>query len=406
MTGSTGTLIPSPEDIRKYCEYYFPSNKNGFDILDAPDPVLSWLLGTLHRIPGPAPSLSAEEWEEMVSLLNPHGIIPYLTCLLTSMPPESQPPSHVRKAFVINYLQSSFHAEQALKQSVEVSMACEHEGINVLVLKSPAIGQIYYPEPGLRIGSDIDLLVSPEQYEKCREVLCGIGYDLRYDTHSVMPQFYHHACYYPPEKKASIIELHWRPLFLPGPGDRVNIPDLIARSQKIQTRYGHLYALDPPDALCYSSIHMSLFHEPVLRLSWVCDIKQIAEYITAKAIWPRVISRSAEWQSKSAVERAIGLASQWMGLTIPEEHSFSSWPEAGADEEYALSHMQKRREGKELLLHQILARMPTYPLKAKAMYHWVFRPDLIHDRFPHMRWWQYPVEYSRMLYCNYQQIRK
>ncbi len=292
-----------------------------------------------------------------------------------------------------------------MKQAEEVNMACENEGIRVLVLKSPAIGHTYYPEPGLRTGSDIDMLVAPEQYGICREVLCGLGYDLRYDTFRVMPRFYHHACFFPRKKDQQIIELHWRPLFLPGPGDSVSSSCLIARSERIQTLNGHIQRLDPADALLYLSIHMSLSHEPMLRLSWVCDIQRIGEYITSHALWPRVIARSVEWQGKNAVERAVGLARQWTGFNVPDEYDFSRWPEAGKDEEFALLHMQKRREGKELLLHQILARTPAYPMKVRAMYHWAFRPDLIHNSFPSLQWWEYPIRYAQILRKNYQQIR-
>ena len=293
-----------------------------------------------------------------------------------------------------------------MKQAEEVCMACENEGIRVLVLKSPAIGHAYYQEPGLRTGSDVDMLVAPEQYRSCREVLRGLGYDLRYDTFQVMPRFYHHACFFPRKKNQQVIELHWRPLFLPGPGENVNPAALIARSERIQTPNGYIRSLDPADALLYSAIHMSLFHEPMLRLSWVTDIQRIGEYITSRALWPKVMARSVEWQGKNAVERAVGLARQWTGFTIPDEYDFSHWPEAGKDEKFALSHMEKRREGKELLLHQILARMPTYPMKVRAAYHWAFRPDLIHDGKPDLHWWQYPGEYSRMFYHNFQQIRR
>lgn len=341
-----------------------------------------------------------------MNLLGPHGIIPYLSYLLSAMPPFCHPPSHIRRMFAVQYLKGSFHSDQAMKQAENVCMACEKNGIHVLVLKSPAIGHAYYPEPGLRTGSDIDILVAPEQYEQCRGVLCNLGYDLRYDTYRIMPRFYHHACYYPRKKNQQVIELHWRPLFLPGPGDSVDPVELIARSERIQTPHGHIQRLNPADALLYLSIHMSLFHEPMLRLSWVCDIERICEYITSHALWPRVKERSEIWQGRSAVERALGIAQQWTGLTLPDEYDLSSWPGAGADDEYARTHMQERRAGKELLLHQIIARMPTFSLKVRAMYHWAFRPDLIHDGFPSMKWWEYPIRYAQMFHNNYQQIRR
>ena len=75
-------------------------------------------------------------------------------------------------------------------------------------------------------------------------------------------------------------------------------------------------------------------------------------------------------------------------------------------DEFANYHMHERRAGKELLLHQIVAGMPTIPKKVRAIYHWVFRPDLIYGGHQNISWWETPFMHARMLYNNYRQIRK
>jgi hypothetical protein len=401
LRSSPGT----PATVRAFCREYFFSRKNGFELLDAPGPFLTWLISLLHGSPVTAPDLSNEVWSSLLALLAPHGVLPYLSHLVSKAPHDSRPPGFVVEKMKQSYIWSSYHTEHALKQSAEVSASCREEGVNVLVMKSPAIGLAVYPNAALRTGGDIDVLVSPDEYETCKKVLLEQGYELRYDTFRVMPEFYHHACYFPPDERYKVIELHWRPVFLPGPGDSVSARDLLARSGTLLTRYGEIRAFDPVDAFFYCAIHMSLFHEPVLRLSWVCDITRFADEITRRGVWPDVLRRSAEWQGRSAAKRATGLAGQWTGLQLPEEYDFPSWPVQGDDEIFAQDHMERRRAGKEFLLNQILARTPTVRNKVRATYHWMFRPDLIHDCHPGLSLWEYPSAYARQFYSNFRQIR-
>jgi hypothetical protein len=395
----------TPDMVRAFCREYFVSRKNGFELLDAPNPFLIWLISLLHGSPVHAPDLTDEAWRSHLVLLAPHGVLPYLSHLLSLAPPDSRPPDSILEKLKQSYIWSSYHTEHALKQSAEVCASCREAGVDVLVMKSPAIGLAVYPNTALRTGGDIDVLVSPDQYEDCKKVLLERGYVLRYDTFRVMQEFYHHACYFPPDERYKVIELHWRPVFLPGPGERVPVRDLMARSRTLPTRYGEIRAFDLVDAFFYGTIHMSLFHEPVLRLSWVCDITRYADEITSHGLWPDVIRRSMEWQGRSAAERAIGLAGHWTGLRLPEEYDFPSWPAPGSDELFAMDHMQRRRAGKALLLNQILARTPTVRNKIRATYHWMFRPDLIHDGNPGLSRWEYPSAYARQFYSNFRQIR-
>lgn len=402
--GNSGS-VPTPDDLRESCDEYFSSRKNGFELLSAPDGFITWLLSILHNRSDRAPVLTDEEWDRSVSLLAPHRILPYIAYHLQRMPGEMQPPARVGEILKKNLLWSSCISELAIRQAADVSTACTRAGIGTLVMKSPGTGLAVYPVPGLRTGGDIDLLVAPDQYHACREVLERLGYRTRYDSYRIFSDFYHHTCFFPPTRNDKVIELHWRPVFLPGPGGKVKAPDLIRRRRSLTTRHGDIAVFDLTDALFYHAIHMSLFHEPILRLSWVCDISLLAQEITSRNLWPEVIRACPAWEGRYGLERALSLASLWTGYRMPHEWDFSHWPAPGPDDLYAILHMRRRRAGRELLLHQILARTPTFRKKIRATYHWAFRPDLIHDTHPGMTWWESPGVYLRQLYENSLKIR-
>jgi hypothetical protein len=84
------------------------------------------------------------------------------------------------------------------------------EGIRSAVLKGPLLGEAIYGDPGRRISSDIDLLVSPRQLGAAVEVVRGLGYlapsDHVYDCRLPLIHFTlaHEQGELPP------VELHWR----------------------------------------------------------------------------------------------------------------------------------------------------------------------------------------------------
>jgi Uncharacterised nucleotidyltransferase len=83
-------------------------------------------------------------------------------------------------------------------------------GIRSAALKGPLLGEAIYGDPGRRVSSDIDLLVSPDQLRAAVEVVRGLGYgaptDHVYDSGLPLLHFAlaHERGELPP------VELHWR----------------------------------------------------------------------------------------------------------------------------------------------------------------------------------------------------
>ncbi len=83
-------------------------------------------------------------------------------------------------------------------------------GIRCTSLKGPLLGEAIYGDPGRRLSSDIDLLVSPEQLQAAVEVVRTLGYDAPTDyvQDCGLPRLHfvlvHGRGELPP------VELHWR----------------------------------------------------------------------------------------------------------------------------------------------------------------------------------------------------
>jgi hypothetical protein len=94
--------------------------------------------------------------------------------------------------------------------SLRISAMLAEAGIRSTALKGPLFGEAIYGDPGRRLSSDIDLLVSPEQLQTAVEVVRGLGYAAPTDhvEPSGLPQLHfvlaHERGELPP------VELHWR----------------------------------------------------------------------------------------------------------------------------------------------------------------------------------------------------
>ena len=94
--------------------------------------------------------------------------------------------------------------------SVRLSAMLADAGIRSSTLKGPILGEAIYGDPGRRISSDIDLLVSPEQLQAAVEVVRGLGYGAPTDyvQECGLPILHFVLVHQLGELPA--VELHWR----------------------------------------------------------------------------------------------------------------------------------------------------------------------------------------------------
>jgi Uncharacterised nucleotidyltransferase len=95
--------------------------------------------------------------------------------------------------------------------SLRISAMLAEVGIRSTALKGPLLGEALYGDPGRRLSSDIDLLVSPEQLQAAVEVVRGLGYAAPIDhveSSSGLPQL--HFVLVHERGDLPAVELHWR----------------------------------------------------------------------------------------------------------------------------------------------------------------------------------------------------
>lgn len=116
------------------------------------------------------------DWDEVVALATAHGVLPYLAATVRQAAWAGMVPEPVRHHLRLREAASALAQVACLDTLRPVFTALEARGLDLLVLKGPALACALYPRPGLRGFRDLDLLCQPDQMEAADAVLRALGY--------------------------------------------------------------------------------------------------------------------------------------------------------------------------------------------------------------------------------------
>ena len=287
------------------------------NLLSLPDDMLSYVIYCLRGEPVFAPTGDIKSWEQVIGVLSTHFIIPLLWYYLHDHPDSVLPPTRIREQMKYSYREASIRGLQIEHQIAGFLEPLRNKGIEPVILKGPALGYQVYPYPALRSGSDIDILIRPEQVEDTLAIFQDLGYSPHVDAHAASPHAFHHVVLLPPDRnKGLAVEVHWRLLFLPG---EITPPleELFRRAVRVRGTHGSFSALDIPDAFIYAATHMTIGHSAMVRLSWIADIFYLSQYLNAHQMWDVLFNLTDRGVLLAAVQRACKEAGFWFSPGAP-----------------------------------------------------------------------------------------
>jgi len=368
-------------------------------LLYTPDKLLSYILSVLRDETPHLPEVSRSKWSDLLALLNSHGILPLLYWKIGHLPPEQQPPENT-----VAHMRSMFMKSRALglqmeKQLLNLLDAFSNAGIRALVLKGSALAWLLYPDPATRPFHDIDLLVSPEEFPKAREILYKIGYQstLRefdgFENPGCEEAFIHQTN----SRDNCCVELHWELHNFFGMDRDNRTEDLFHRAIEVEIPDLTFECLHWVDALTHAALHLVMTHNQDLRLLWIYDIALLAQKLTVPEDWKLLQERSSIWGARLSVEHSLKMAQVWTGLHLPKGFDdFSTWPKPVEAEISALDNAILRYSRPGVYLKLFLSDSPTVFGKALSLLKLIFpSPDRIRSRYPSSHRWLLPISYVR-----------
>jgi len=373
----------------------------GNSLLEVSDDLLTYLLSILRNEPPITPKASIDQWSDLLCVLKLHWILPLLYWRVGSLPPEVRPPESITDHMRMSFLESRVRILRSERQLGEILDAFQGEGVRALVLRGPALAWSVYPNPALRPGSDLDLLVLPEQIIQARAILEHLGYKCLSKRFEETKDFFREEDFIHRTNPRDnlVVDLHWvhwelHPFF--GISRDVGIEDLFRRALKVKSSSLTFATLHPVDALINAAIHMAMIHNRDMRLIWICDIALLARQLRIPEDWELLQERSVAWSARLAVENSLKIAQAWTGLKLPEKFSdFSSWPQPTEEELATWSHTM-RRHWVSLMLKRYLSRPSGLREMLRSLFGLLFpHPDIVRYCYPPCRDWLLPLSYVR-----------
>jgi hypothetical protein len=239
-------------------------------LISASEDPLSYFLALLRNEQPILPQATVELWSAHLDYLNNYAIIPLLYWKIGLLSSELCPSQviidEMRKSF-LSYHGRYLHMEGQLRK---ILRAFEHEGIDVLLLKGPALASTVYAHPATRPFADIDLLVRPDQYSKTKEALCQLGYRSQTNRFDTFQELFNAEPFVHSDnsKKYFEVDVHWSLFQYHGLSRNNGLEEIFRTKTRAETATLKFETLDKVHALLYTAFHLVIQHPKDMRLTW------------------------------------------------------------------------------------------------------------------------------------------
>jgi hypothetical protein len=217
-----------------------------------------------------------------------------------------------------------------LKGLKQVLRKMKAGGIEAIALKGVELNERIYPDIGLRMMADADLLVHHADVERVDAILRGCGYSARPYWISAEIELAHSLPPYTREDGTSM-DIHWT-FENPDSPFRVDDDGLWQRARASKVAGVEMKTLTAEDFLLHLCLHVSYHHRFEAGLRSLCDIRETVMRLGDRLDWQAFTLRAREWGAERCAWMALHLAEVLVGAVIPAEVMAGMQPEGYADE--------------------------------------------------------------------------
>ncbi len=201
----------------------------------------------------------------------------------------------------------------AERQLATVLGALGNAGVPAVVVKGAALGT-YYPDPALRLYSDIDIMIDRAQLEAAERVLNDLGYRCLASKGWWLDRFHH----LPPmasDNAAFLVELHWRLDYHEEKG-LLPAEDLWARAVPWMVRGRPALRLETVDDALHVCRHAVVQHKVRGAFRALVDLARVVDgWGTVE--WEALVERSLSYRLERSVYLMLVLTREMVELEIP-----------------------------------------------------------------------------------------
>ncbi len=273
-------------------------------------------------------------------------------------------------------------------------------GITPVVMKGTALAYSLYASPASRTRGDTDLLVTPADLSRARQVLQDAGFTRGADAHGTLFQ----ESWLTPSGRdlVHVIDLHWQANDSPVLQQALPLEGGLTRTRPLSRLGDGVHALSYGDSLLqqafnakwHSDFGFFLGHERVTgmrRLIWAYDMHLLLQAMDAEEL-ESIVQRAAKVGAAPALLEAIEHAQAVLGTPV-DEHLLTRLREAPAD-----TPIMRYLRTDDMIARRKADLRATRGLRAQARFvagMLLPPPHHLRKRFPRAQGWPLPLLYLR-----------
>ena len=249
-------------------------------------------------------------WDHLVSLAGSHGLVPQLTQVVSEAAwGASAPPPVIQQVRMLNAA-LRLRANALFGVLAHVLDGLEAANVQPIVLKGPALASTVYPDPALRMFSDLDVLCPEDQFAAAATVLVSQGY--RAQAQSEREQDGFHVVYQR-EAGGAPIELH---------SDLLQL-GLPTRCIAALWREGERFEMGGHPALMLGLEHqilhlcVHLHTHGYTRLIWFKDLDLVLRRRIEQVDWPKLQALAASEGVSLSLRHTLSLLRELLETPLP-----------------------------------------------------------------------------------------
>lgn len=273
------------------------------------------------------PESSDAFWHSFVSASQQEGVDAVVYYLLKKKCLDTCLPTLLRDVLaerfqrnLISNLSLHSHLKQVLNRLNEA-------GVAHLLLKGFALAKYFYPSPGMRGMSDVDLLVHKAELIAVDACLNGFGYQaVDTDVTKALqnPEGYLSSLEYRrKDETACILHIHWHPVNTSVPADVFSpffdVDRLWEKADRVSLDDVETRILSPEHLLIYLCEHALRVNHSFDRLILIYDIYQVLETYGGRIDWDAVDRESRIFHLSDLLYFGLSIVHQHTGSVLPGE---------------------------------------------------------------------------------------
>jgi hypothetical protein len=277
------------------------------------------------------------------------------------------------------------------------------QAIPVVLLKGADLARSLYPEPSLRVMTDLDLLVPQVRFKEALALVNALGY------HEYLPEaspgldhlLSHHAHLRKDSRIPTLLELHWALVATPAFRHAVSMDWFWENLEPVKNWHDKnpileqntVFTLDPTANLLYLTAHQMLQHGGErASLRWLLDLQRLIEQRRQQIDWEELVTQADHFGWSGALWAALDAVQACFATSLPE--GLLSRLQAQVGEHDALVELKAETAPTRILGEWKKLRSLHWPGRLRLLIALVFpSPAYMRMRYQPRPAWIWPLYY-------------